>query len=223
MECSKNYGSCIQGENQVTLAGGSQGKTNWLLGTSWGRNHHFWQSLRERREKGRKSKELPSPLGSHWCKSKWSPERADNAIFDQHCINFTFLVICVDFMELLQTYSRANGDRPKPREKILFVRRIIWVRTSMQDLAIKNLQVSLNFLGMVWKLTMSVWTIFHLLIEKLKYLKVSILWNKLIIMHMYKEYTSRQPCRGELKFVHREILFPVFLNPVIHTYFKKIT
>lgn len=54
--------------------------------------------------------------------------------------------------------------------------------------------------------------------EKLKYLKVAILWNKMTIMYMYKEGTSRQPRRGELKSVHKEILLPVFLNPAVHIY-----
>lgn len=58
---------------------------------------------------------------------------------------------------------------------------------------------------------------FHLLMEKLKYFKTAVLWNRMTIMYMYKQCTSRQPCRGELKSVHREILLPVFLN-IVHMY-----
>lgn len=62
----------------------------------------------------------------------------DDPIFDQNYINFTFLVICVALMELLQTYSRAREDSPKPSEKIPFVRRIIQMSVSIWDLNIKN-------------------------------------------------------------------------------------
>lgn len=41
-------------------------------------------------------------------------------------------------MELLQTYSRVNEDRPKPSEKIPFVRRMNWMSMSIWDLNTEN-------------------------------------------------------------------------------------
>lgn len=127
-------------------------------------------------KKGERTKKVRSyhlPLGSHWCKSKWTLMWVDDSIFDQYYINFTISVICVALMAFLWIYNRVNEDRPKPSEKIPFVRRILWISMSRWDLNMKT-QNSLNFLGkfkMAWKWTMSVWTIYLIFMEELNYLK----------------------------------------------------
>lgn len=66
---------------------------------------------------------------------------------------------------------------------------------------------------------------FSSIYRRTKLFKITNQWNEIIIMHMYKERTLRQPHRGNLKSVHREISLPQFRHPIVYIYTgkKKIT
>lgn len=52
----------------------------------------------------------------------------------------------------------------------------------------------------------------------MKLIKMTVLWNEIVTMYIYKERTLRQLHPGNLKSMHGEISLPLFFHLIVYIY-----